>query len=147
LSRKLRTKEGEIFRELDRKIVEQELIRDEIKREMKLYLRHSSGAPAGMSGIDYEGVRVQGGSWQISIDEALQKIDALQKNLNIVLEELTRLKRTKIRLERIFKKSSDVEKRILYYREIKGYSQESTARKLDYSVRQIQRIEAKMRGR
>ena len=45
----------------------------------------------------------------------------------------------------MYKKEDDIEARVFYYREILKYSQEMTAIQVGYSVRQIQRIEKKIK--
>ena len=65
--------------------------------------------------------------------------------MNRVLDEIEDLREKRKRLINIYKNDEDVEAQVFYCREILKYSQELTAMQIGYSVRQVQRIEKRIR--
>lgn len=145
-TRPMKSMRGELFRSIDQQITENKMLRDEIRREIakcfKMLKRNGSGE---LHGIDYSMDKVMSGSKNMDFFTAIQKIDGLQANLNRVLEEINELRKKRKRLVNMYKKDDDIEARVFYFREILKYSQEMTAIQVGYSVRQIQRIEKKIR--
>lgn len=145
-SRPLKSMRGDLFRSIDQRIMENEMLRDEIRRELaqcfKMLKRNGLGE---LHAIDYSKDKVMSSSKNIDFCTAIQKIDGLQINLNRVLDEIRELRKKRKRLVNMYKKDNDIEARVFYYREILKYSQEMTAIQVGYSVRQIQRIEKKIK--
>lgn len=145
-ARPMKSMRGDIFRTIDQRISENEMMRDEIQRELEKYVKMLQKNGFGeLSGIDYSRDKVLSSSKNMDFYTTIQRIEGLQVNLARVLEEIKGLKKKKKRLVDMYKKKNDVEARVFYYREILKYSQEMTASMIGYSVRQIQRIEKKIK--
>lgn len=145
-SRPMKSMRGDLFRSIDQRIMENEMLRDEIRRELaQCFKMLKSNGLAELHAIDYSKDKVMSSSKNIDFCTAIQKIDGLQTNLNRVLDEIKELRKKRKRLVNMYKKNDDIEARVFYYREILKYSQEMTAIQVGYSVRQIQRIEKKIR--
>lgn len=144
----LNTKSGELMRTISQLLQEKELMRDEISEQIQRYFHmcmQNGFNISGISGIDYTKDRVLGSSYKMEFYDIISKIDALQSNLNKILAEIEELKEKRNRLLSLYKNDERLEARVFYYREIMRYSQERTAAKIGYSVRQVQRIEKKIR--
>lgn len=142
---RLNTAKGELIRSIDQLVEEQELIKEEINNEIKRYMKMCTSNNGSLSGIDYSKDKIKGGTYLIDFHTALQRIDALQLNLNNVLNQIDELKKKRKKIISIYKNDQSMEAKVFFYREVMGYSQAMTAIKLGYSTRQIQRIEKKMR--
>lgn len=144
-SRPLKSDRGDLLRSIDQRIYENELIKEDISEEIQRYIKMCLKNDAKLSGIDYSRDKILGGSVRVDFQTAIQRIDSLKANLNKVLEENRMLKRKKKKLIEIYQRDQTVEAKVFFYREILEYSQEMTAAVVGYSVRQIQRIEKKLR--
>lgn len=146
-SRPLKSPKGDLFREIDQRIMEYELMKEEISQEIRRYMMMLQKNDGGdIRGIDYSKDKVTGGSMRVDFHTAIQKIDGLQANLNNVIDIISELKKKRKKLVEIYQRdSTTIEAKVFYYREILQYSQEMTAVKIGYSVRQIQRIEKKIK--
>lgn len=144
----LNTKFGELMRTISQLLQEKELMRDEISEQIQRYFnmcKQNGFSISGISGIDYTKDKVLGSSYKMEFCDIISKIDALQSNLNKVLTEIEELKEKRKRILILYKNDESLEAKVFYYREIMRYSQERTAAKIEYSVRQVQRIEKKIR--
>lgn len=141
----LNTKFGELMRTISQLLQEKELMRDEISKQIQRYFNMCKQNGYSMSGIDYAKDKVLGSSFKMEFCDIISKIDALQSNLNKVLTEIEELKEKRRRILILYKNDESREAKVFYYREIMRYSQERTAAKIGYSVRQVQRIEKKIR--
>lgn len=144
-SRPLKSDRGDLLRSIDQRISEYEFMKEDIREEIQRYMNMCLRNDAEMSGIDYSKDKVINGSARVDFQTAIQRIDNLQSNLNKVLDEIRVLKRKKRRLIKIYQRDQTVEAKVFFYREVLEYSQEMTAAVVGYSVRQIQRIEKKLR--
>lgn len=146
-SRPLKSQKGDLFREIDQRIMEHELMKDEISQEIRRYMMMLQRNDGGnIRGIDYSKDKVVGGSMRVDFQTAIQKIDGLQANLNNVIDMISELKEKREKLVEIYRRDqTSIEAKVFYYREILQYSQEMTAVRIGYSVRQIQRIEKKIK--
>lgn len=144
-SRPLKTGQGEFIKSIEQRIREKEYIKKEIKKEIEKYLSVCCENNGTLKGINYSYDRVKGGAGQQDFVTIVNKIDGLRANLNKINEELTELKEKKKKLEKMYGKANDIETRIFYFREILEYSQKMTAVKVGYSIRQVQRIEKKIK--
>ncbi len=145
-SRPLRSSKGDFFRAIDLRIMEYELMREEISKEIRRYIMSLQKNHDGeLRSIDYTVDKVVSGSKYLDFLTAIHKIEGLQTNLNQVLKKISELKRKKKKLIEIYKQDETIEAKVFYYREILQYSQEMTAMQVGYSVRQIQRIEKKLK--
>ena len=145
-ARPLETAKGAYFRAIDLRITEAEITRDEIRRELRQYINNlKSNGSGDLRGLDYSKDKVLSSSKNVDFCTAIQKIDGLQHNLNRVLDEIDELKDKRKRLLSIYEKDETIEAQVFYCREILKYSQELTATQIGYSVRQVQRIEKRIR--
>lgn len=145
-ARAMETSKGAYFRMIDLKIKDAEITRDEIRRELRQYINKLKSNGSGeLRGIDYSKDKVLSSSKNVDFCTAVQKIDGLQLNLNRVLDEIEDLREKRKRLINIYKNDEDIEAQVFYCREILKYSQELTATQIGYSVRQVQRIEKRIR--
>ena len=82
-------------------------------------------------------------AWRLQNDNDKFKMHKFA--LACVLDEIEDLREKRKRLINIYKNDEDVEAQVFYCREILKYSQELTAMQIGYSVRQVQRIEKRIR--
>lgn len=144
-SRPLKSDRGDLLRSIDQRISEYEFMKEDISKEIQRYIKMCMSNDAGISGIDYSRDKVISGSARVDFQTAIQRIDGLQANLNRISDEIRVLKRKRNKLIEIYQRDQTVEAKVFYYREVLEYSQEMTAAVVGYSVRQIQRIEKKLR--
>lgn len=144
-SRPLKSTRGDLLRSIDQRISEYEFMKEDIRKEIQRYMKMCMKNDGGISGIDYSIEKVVSGSSRVDFQTAIQRIAGLQTNLNRVLDEIKVLRKKKKKLIEIYKRDQTLEAKVFFYREILEYSQEMTAAAVGYSVRQIQRIEKKLK--
>ncbi len=143
--RPLKTGYGEFIKSIEQRIQEKVYIKKEIEKEIQKYLNSCCHNNRTIKGINYSTDKVKGGAGQQDFVSIVNKIDGLRANLNKINKELAELKGKRKKLQKIYKETNDIEAKVFYYREILEYSQTITAIKVGYSVRQVQRIEKKMK--
>ena len=141
-----RTKERNVFDEIDLKIM---LINEKIKNHQRSIekAKKMSGwnGPAGVSGIDYSREPVN--SVHISFAEGLCMIQLNEERIVQLKKERAELRRSKKRIEKIYKSLAGQEAQIYYLRVIRKMTQEAAAEESGFSRRHFQRMEADMRER
>ena len=141
-----RTRERNVFDEIDLKIM---LINEKIKNHQRSIekAKKMSGwnGPAGVSGIDYSREPVN--SVHISFAEGLRMIQLDEERIVQLKKERAELRRSKKRIEKIYKSLADQEAQIYYLRVIRKMTQEAAAEESGFSRRHFQRMEADMRER
>lgn len=137
--------ERNLFDEIDLKIM---LIGEQIKNHQRSIEKAMKMAglqgPAGLSGIDYSREPTTS-SVHLSFDEVLHMIQLDQERIEKLKAERTELRRSKKRIEKIYKSLAGAESQAYYLRVICKMTQEAAADEMGFSVRHFQRIEAGMR--
>lgn len=141
----LKTGQGELLKSINVQITDLIEVRNEIKEEISRYWKLCHQNSNEMTGIDYSKDKVMGGTLRLCFSDAISRIDGLQKNLERIQDTITDLEEKRKKLVEIYKKDNSIFGKVFYYREVVELSQEKTAKKLGYSVRQIQRIEGKLK--
>lgn len=141
----LKKLKGEYLRNIDIKLERMNDVIEDIEKEKKRLVASCTEFPGTkMTGIDYSAVRVKGSGYHPGLIDIVSQIDGLQKNLQKLFEERSQLLHKKEKIVDLIKAGEDVGSKIYYYRAVLGWTQERTAKKVGYSVRQIQRIEKKI---
>lgn len=139
-------REKNLFDEIDLKIM---LINEQIKNHQRSIekAKKMSGwnGPAGVSGIDYSREPVN--SVHISFAEGLRMIQLDEERIVQLKKERAELRRSKKRIEKIYKSLAGQEAQIYYLRVIRKMTQEAAAEEIGFSRRHFQRVEADMRER
>lgn len=143
--RPLKTGHGEFIKSIEQRIQEKEYIKKEIEKEIRRYVNSCCENNGTLKGMNYSKDKVKGGAGQQDFISIVNKIDGLRANLNKINEELTELRGKRKKLKKMYKETNDIEAKVFYYREILEYSQTITAIKVGYSVRQVQRIEKRIK--
>lgn len=139
-------KERNIFNEIDLDIM---LINERIRNHRRSIekVKKMSGwsGPGEISGIDYS--REPAAGVHISFAEGIRMIELDERRIRELEEERRELRKSKKRIEKIYKNLTGYESQVYYCRIIKKMTQEKAAKEMSVSVRQLQRIESAMRGR
>lgn len=143
----LKTEQGELIKSIDDQITNLIEMRSEIKGEMGQYWKLCEQESGGIKGIDYSSDKISGGSLCLCFSDIISRINGLQNNLERIQDNITQLQEKRKKLIMIYKKDTTVAGRVFFYREVSGLSQEKTAEKIGYSVRQIQRIERNLKNK
>ena len=143
-SKPLRTERGEYFRHINNQILEYTAKYENIKTAQNNLMAYCQKM-GKINGVSNEEEKVSNSLKQLTLLDAVRKIDMLQPELEKCLETLHALNAEKTQLILLYNKKEDIESKVFFYREIKGYTQEKTAELLGYCVRQIQRIEKSIR--
>lgn len=140
-----KARERNAFTEIDLKIM---LINEQIKNHRMSIekAKRMSGwkGPAGVSGIDYS--REPGAGVHISFSEGIRMIELDKMRIQELERERSELRRSKKRMEKIYESLSGMEEKVYYFRVIRKMTQADAAAEIAISERQLQRIEAGMRG-
>lgn len=140
-----KSRERNIFTEIDLKIM---LVNEQIKNHQRSIekAKKMSGwhGPAGVDGIDYS--REPGSGVRISFAEGLRMVEIDEMRIRELVQERTRLRRSRKRIEKIYESLSGMEAEVYYFRVIRKMTQADAASEIAISERQLQRIEAGMRG-
>lgn len=143
---RMKTIKGFYFRHIDDEIEEKNMLISEITRERERLWKSCQELQGGnLAGVDYSAVRVQGSGYHPGLIDVLAKIDGLDANLRKVIQERQELEEKRKKLLALYEAGDSVESQIFYLREVRGYTQERTAKTVGYSVRQVQRIEKKLK--
>lgn len=143
---RMKTIKGFYFRHIDDEIEEKNMLISEITRERERLWKSCQELQGGnLAGVDYSAVRVQGSGYHPGLIDVLAKIDGLDANLHKVIQERQELEEKRQKLLKLYEAGDSVESQIFYLREVRGYTQERTAKTVGYSVRQVQRIEKKLK--
>jgi len=138
------TNERNFFKDIDLQIM---LCSEQIKNHRRSIKKTKKACgwygPSGVGGIDYSKERFP--TNHISFAEALEMIDRDQKKIAELEEERRELRRSKKRVEKIYSKLTGYEEQVYYHRIILKMTQAASAEKMSLSVRQLQRIESKMK--
>lgn len=141
-----KTTERNIFNEIELKIM---LINERIKNHEKSIekAKKMSGwqGPAGVGGIDYSREPVAG--VHFSFAEGLRMIELDETRIRELKAERAELRRSRKRMEKIYKSLSGLDSQVYCYRIIRKMTQAAAAVEIGISERQLQRIEAGMRDR
>lgn len=143
----LKTGQGELIRSIDDQITNLVEMRNEIKGEIGRYWRSCHQDIEAISGIDYSKDKISSGSLRLAFGDVVSRINRLQKNLEKIQDNIKELKAKRKKLIMIYEKDTTTTGKVFFYREVSGLSQEKTAEKLGYSVRQIQRIERSLKNK
>lgn len=90
-------------------------------------------------------IKVMGGGLRLSFADAVQRMGECDIAINKLLNEREELCEKREKLICFCKNKQGKEAQIFFYRNVRGYTQEMTARVMGYSLRQIQRIEREMK--
>ena len=143
---RMKTIKGFYFRYIDDEIEEKNMLISEITRDRERLWKSCQELQGGnLAGVDYSAVRVQGSGYHPGLIDVLAKIDGLDANLRKVIQERQELEEKREKLLALYEAGDSVESQIFYLREVRGYTQERTAKTVGYSVRQVQRIEKKLK--
>ena len=138
------TNERNFFKDIDLQIM---LCSEQIKNHRRSIEKTKKACgwygTSGVGGIDYSKERFP--TNHISFAEALEMIDRDQKKIADLEEERRELRRSKKRVEKIYSKLTGYEEQVYYHRIILKMTQAASAEKMSLSVRQLQRIESKMK--
>ena len=138
------TNERNFFKDIDLQIM---LCSEQIKNHRRSIEKTKKACgwygPSGVGGIDYSKECFP--TNHISFAEALEMIDRDQKKIAELEEERRELRRSKKRVEKIYSKLTGYEEQVYYNRIILKMTQAASAEKMSLSVRQLQRIESKMK--
>lgn len=144
MAKPIKKTERNLFGEIDLKIM---LIGEQIKNHQRSIEKAMKMAglngPSGVSSIDY--AREPAKSVHLSFDEVLHMIRLDQERIEKLKKERTELRRSKKRIEKIYKSLAGAESEVYYLRIICKMTQEAAADEIGFSVRHLQRIEAGMR--
>ena len=143
----LKTGQGELIKSIDSQIAEQQTMCNEIRKEIQRYWESCNQGTDSMTETDYTKDKVVGGPFRLCFGDAVSRINGLQNNLDKIQDTITDLRTKRMALIKIYKKDTSIMGKVFYYREVAELSQEKTAEKLGYSVRQIQRIEKNLRAK
>lgn len=143
----LKTGQGELIKSIDDQITDLVKMCDEIKGEIARYWRICEQETGGITGIDYSKDKISGGSLRLCFGDVISRINGLQKNLEKIQNNIKELRAKRKKLIMIYEKDTTTTGKVFFYREVSGLSQEKTAEKLGYSVRQIQRIERNLKNK
>lgn len=145
----LKTGQGELIKSIDDQITSLVEMRDEIEGEMGRYWRlcQQDKDIGEITGIDYSKVKISNGSLRLGFGDVVSRINGLQKNLEKIQDNIKELRTKRKKLIMIYEKDTTTTGKVFFCREVSGLSQEKTAEKLGYSVRQIQRIERNLKNK
>ncbi|KEK24725.1 sigma factor-like helix-turn-helix DNA-binding protein [Bacillus gaemokensis] len=102
-------------------------------------------APKFNGVVNYEKERVLGGKVPLGLDEILIRNNKIADKMH-VLTELVKEKQTVMDQGRlVMEKMTDLEKRIMYYRDVKGMNLKQIAELLNYSYDHIRRVSSNMK--
>lgn len=136
---------GEYLIVLNERIEELDsLIRDARMEKMK-YLTACSWIDSGIPESAWQDIKVMGGGLRLSFADAVQRMGECDIAINKLLKEREELCKKREKLICFCKNKQGKEAQIFFYRNVRGYTQEMTARMMGYSLRQIQRIERDMK--
>lgn len=145
-ARPVRTKKGEYLRTIDLRITELDGLIEDFRKQKKRYLSQIMGKKSSdLKSVDYSADKVMCSGSSLGFTETLIRLDECNDSLNRLLDERALLKNQRKRLIRLYSGERGNTAKVFFLREVLGYTQEETADKLGYSVRQIQRIERKLR--
>ena len=148
MAKPLITKFGKHYRLLQSKLCILDLTINEIKEERERVL-NGCQQTNGLKGIDYSKEKVSCSNITLSFGEAMMMYDGLTENINRLEQERNKIDKEIKSFRKKYKpgkKSSD-ENDVFYYREIIGLSQTVTSKRMGCSVRNVQRIEKKIKER
>lgn len=143
----LKTGQGELIKSIDDQITNLVEMRDEIKGEIGRYWRLCQQDIGAITGIDYSKDKISSGSLCLGFGDVVSRINGLQKNLEKIQDNIKELRAKRKKLIMIYEKDTTTTGKVFFFREVSGLSQEKTAEKLGYSVRQIQRIERNLKNK
>lgn len=125
------------------------LINDKIREQKKMISNTKKMCglygPSEVGAIDYSSEKSQ--CTHISFADGIRLIEQYENNLMHLKDERAALQKRRRKINKIYDTLEDREAQIYNLRVIKKMTQEETANKLCISVRQLQRMERKMRDR
>lgn len=136
---------GEYLTVLNERIEELDSLIDDARMEKKKYLKACSWIDSGIPESALQSIKVMGGGLRLSFADAVQRMEDCDKAINKLLKEREELCEKREKLVSFCKNKQGKEAQIFFYRNVRGYTQEMTARMMGYSLRQIQRIEREMK--
>lgn len=125
---------------LHERMGELDLLIESIRKEKMKYLK-ACRMEAGISGGTLQEEKVMGGRLRLSFSDAMQRIENCNSAINQLIVEKNELIEKMNSIALFYKNKKTKEAQLFYYRKVLGYTQEMTAKRMGYSLRQIQRIE------
>ena len=144
--RTLNLNDGKLIKDIDFQILMcREKIRNHLKSIEKVKRMAGMNGPAGIGGVDYSGMPHAGFS-HMNFPDALASIAKDEEYIAKERETIRSLQRRRRNLIRAVEKLEGVERSVFVCRVIDRMTQGVAADAIGISVRQLQRIERKMRG-
>lgn len=135
---------GEYLIVLNERIEELDSLIRDARMEKRKYLK-ACRMDGGLPESALQDIKVMGGSLRLSFADAVQRMGECDIAINKLLKEREDLCKKREKLICFCKNKQGKEAQIFFYRNVRGYTQEMTARVMGYSLRQIQRIEREMK--
>ncbi|PEM33435.1 hypothetical protein [Bacillus pseudomycoides] len=102
-------------------------------------------APKFNYAVNYGKERVQGGKMPLDLEEIQIKHNKIADKVNELTELLQEKQQVMGQVKHVMENMQDLEKRIMYYRDIKGMNLKQIAVLLNYSYSHIRRVSSKMK--
>ncbi|KFM95247.1 hypothetical protein D0U04_30320 [Bacillus clarus] len=103
------------------------------------------GAPKFNSVVDYTKERVQGGQIPLDLVEIHTRHNKIADKINVLTEMVQEKQKVMNQVTDVMESMNDLEKRIMYYRDVKGMNLKQIAVVLNYSHSHIRRVSSKMK--
>ncbi|OSX92014.1 sigma-70 RNA polymerase sigma factor region 4 domain-containing protein [Bacillus mycoides] len=102
-------------------------------------------APKFNSVVDYTKERVQGGQIPLDLSEIHNRHNKIAGKINVLTEMVQEKQKVMNQVKDVMESMKDLEKRIMYYRDVKGMNLKQIAVLLNYSYSHIRRVSSKMK--
>ncbi|WP_242315429.1 hypothetical protein [Bacillus cereus group sp. BfR-BA-01355] len=120
-------------------------IRD-LEIEHKFLMKNMSmNTPKFISVVDYTKERVQGGQMPFDLSEIHNRHNKIAGKINVLTEMVQEKQKVMNQVKDVMGNMKDLEKRIMYYRDVKGMNLKQIAVLLNYSHSHIRRVSSKMK--
>ncbi|MEW4320349.1 hypothetical protein Q0N71_31030 [Bacillus thuringiensis] len=120
-------------------------IRD-LEIEHKFLMKNMSmNTPKFISVVDYTKERVQGGQMPFDLSEIYNRHNKIAGKINVLTEMVQEKQKVMNQVKDVMGNMKDLEKRIMYYRDVKGMNLKQIAVLLNYSHSHIRRVSSKMK--
>lgn len=130
------------YKDLCTDIEVQECIVEDIENELTLLKKLMMNGPKDITGIDYS--RGPGGqAICISMDRILDRMNRIEKRLDVEKEILNKKIATKYKIDGKIKELTGIDAKVIYLRDIEGKTLQEIADIIGYSKRHIERISSR----